>query len=293
MDERLERFMDAAHRVKDSYPDVRALCTAEKKAIQRDYSTDDSRRVRLTRYRNRLRDAGLTRYFLKQLRLPKARAHALRVQYKMQVNTLDSHQQPIRDSRALIDKALWCLSSRYYSVMLNGLALVSGRRPVELCVTGDFDATDGSLPAGHIWFSGQAKTRNAERADSAYVIPLLCDPHVFCEAFARFHTLKDFTPYDAMVHGPEAALKFKQYGTIFGDAYQHHFASLMPPKTTVRNLRDAYGLIAYATCRSADSNIAISLYLRNILGHDQALGETAMSYQKFYLAEFPPPQWEL
>jgi len=284
VDARIHTFLTHAEQVQHDRTSVRTLCRAELRAIDRDYRTDASRKVRITAYRNALRDARLTKYFLTALRLPKARAQQLRTSYDLQVATKSEHQVPIYQYERLVEKALMCLDSPHYSTVLMGLCLLSGRRPVELCVTADF-CEDETLPPGHVWFTGQAKTRSEEEAHDAFAIPLLCDVPTFIDAWTRFITMKDFSVYDGAVHGRSAAEKFKALGKTFGEAYTRHFASLMPPDTSVRNLRDAYGLIAYHTCRPAHPQIAINLYLRQVLGHSDTIGQTAQSYQKFFLAE--------
>ena len=291
MDARITSFLTRAEQVQHDRKAVQVLCRAELRAIDRDYSTDASRKVRITAYRNALRDAGLTKYFLTALRLPKVRAQQLRTSYDLQVATKSENQQVIYEHERLIDKALSCLDSPYYSTVLMGLALLSGRRPVELCVTGDF-CEDDTLPDGHVWFAGQAKTRSEEESQAAFAIPLLCDVPRFIDAWKRFLTMKDFSIYDAEVHGRSAADKFKALGKTFGEAYTAHFAPLMPSGTSVRHLRDAYALIAYHTCRPAHPQIAINLYLKQILGHSDSKGQTAQSYQKFYLVAFAQPEWE-
>jgi len=283
MDMRIPSFVERVIQGKASRPTVRVLMHEEFTAIDRDYQTENSRRVRITQYRNAMKDAGLPKYIWSMLRLPKARSRELRPKYDQQVAEKSSDQQPIYQYPRLIEKALTCLESPHYSTVLMGLCLLSGRRPVELCVQGDF-CEDESLPEGHVWFSGQAKTRDDELAHAAFAIPLLCDVPTFIDAWTRFLTMKDFTGYEGE--------RFKSLGKTFGEAYTKHFASLMPADTSVRHLRDAYALIAYHTCRPAHPQIAINLYLKKILGHSDSKGQTAQSYQKFYLADFARPQWE-
>jgi hypothetical protein len=173
--------------------------------------------------------------------------------------------------------------------------LLSGRRPIELCLTGDFCA-DEALPLHHVWFTGQAKTRDEERAQQPMRIPLLCDTTLFLDAFERFlhlPSLPEFLQGDVDENNPDIRRKFKQCGITYGGAYRTHFARLMPAGTTAYSLRDAYGLIAFYTARPPGSPNNPSLYLREILGHDDERGETSLSYQTLTLAEFSPPQWEL
>jgi hypothetical protein len=283
MDARIASFLTRAEQVQHDRKAAHTLCRAEVRLIEQWRTTDASRKDLLTDYRNALRDKRMTKYFLTAMRLPKVRARQLRVSYDLQVAAKSEDQQPIYHHERLIDKALACLDSRYYSTVLLGLCLLSGRRPIEICMTGDF-CEDVNLPEGQVWFAGQAKTRNEEREEQPFAIPLLCDVPRFIDAWDRFRTMKDFTSYDGR--------RFKSLGKTFGEAYTAHFAPLMPSDTTVRNLRDAYALIAYHTCRPAHPQIAINLYLKQILGHSDSKGQTAQSYQKFYLAAFAKPQWE-
>jgi Telomere resolvase ResT/TelK catalytic domain len=283
MDDRISTFLGRVAPVKQSKPTVRTLCQEEWQAIDSQYRTEDSRRVRVTAYRKAMKEAGLPKYVWSMLRMPKVRARALRPLYDAKVADKSSNQQPIHHYQALVEKALDCLTSRSYATVMVGLCLLSGRRPIEICMTGDF-CEDASLPERHVWFSGQAKTRDDELAQAPFAIPLLCDVPTFIDAWTRFLDMKDFRGYEGE--------RFKSLGKTFGEAYARHFAALMPPDTSVRHLRDAYGLIAYHTCRPAHPHIAINLYLKKILGHSDSKGQTAQSYQKFYLAEFANPQWE-
>src|SRR4029453_14904261 len=194
---------------------VRALSREELVAIDRDYHTEDSRRVRITKYRNAMKDAGLPKYVWSMLRLPKARSRELRPKYDRQVAEKSSNQQPIYQYPRLIDTALTCLESPHYSAVLMGLCLLSGRRPVELCVTGDF-CEDETLPEGHVWFSGQAKTRDDELAQAAFAFPILCPVATFIDAWTRFLAMKDFTGYEGE--------RFKSLSKTFNEAYTKHFA---------------------------------------------------------------------
>ena len=295
-DPRIETFLKKAAAVADSRDKARALCQEELKTIEREYgqrskgNPDKSRKTRLTKYRNALKRAGLTKYFLTALRLPKVRARALRTDYDAVVVTRGTDQQPIYNHQALIDKAISCLDSPFYGVVLVGLALLSGRRPAELCVTGDF--CEENAAEGHVWFVGQAKSRDEELAETPYEIPILCDIPRFLDAWTRFITMRDFTKYASTVPGQSVSPKFNQTGVVFGASYAKHFARLMPPDTTVRNLRDAYGLICFHTRQRPESHVAINLYLKKILGHSDSKGQTAQSYQKYYLAEFALPREE-
>jgi len=291
VDARISTFVTRVTAAKHSRPTVRALCQEEWQAIDAQYRTEDSRRVRVTAYRNAMKDAGLPKYVWTVLRMPRQRARALRPLYGAQVGAKSENQQPIYDYQRLIEVAVRCLESPHYSNVLVGLCLLSGRRPVELCLTGDF-CEDDALPQGQVYFKGQAKTRDDELADVAFAIPLLCDVSVFIDGWTRFLTMKDFSSYAG-----ERFKRFKALAKTFGEAYDRHFATLMPPNTSVRNLRDAYALIAYHTCRPAHPHIAINLYLKQILGHgmkeySDSKGTTAQSYQKFYLADFATSQRE-
>jgi hypothetical protein len=93
----------------------------------------------------------------------------------------------ITNAQGMIDKANELLDSDSAYDLACGLLLATGRRPVEIFKTGNFEA----IAANKVLFSGQAKTRNSEHAKDNYEIYTLANSSKVVNALAKLRRLKD------------------------------------------------------------------------------------------------------
>lgn len=173
--------------------------------------------------------------------------------------------------------------------LLVGLALLTGRRPVEIALLGDLRTIRRKNPPKGNWavFSGQAKTRDAEgTAQDAYEIPLLADTKLILNAWK---VLKHVIP--PAICTPEAYANTGAKGAF--EVVTKNF----PPGTKLYDLRAIYAALTWP--RFAPPECSMPAWAGTVLGHKlltpdegpaprgAALADTATA--AFYLRYFLPP----
>lgn len=186
------------------------------------------------------------------------------------------------DASKLIEAARVLLQSEDYYPALVGLAVITGRRMIELAKTGTFESQDeyadpraeehADEHAEHrAMFRGQAKKKFAEFLDQLhYTIPLLAPFAEVNEAFQRIRGLKNFddVPNDA-VHtliGVQANAAAKQFLS------QKDLVEFQT-EPTFHNARVLYGNLSFVRF---EHSMSINLWLKNVLGHESL--ETSLNY---------------
>lgn len=165
------------------------------------------------------------------------------------------------------------------------LSAVSGRRRIELMVTGDFKVKSSRK----IEFFGQAKKRTGE--DNGRIIYTLCDAKLFveklailrgCPAASDFHNIMENKPIEETrsEHGLIDAILAKAWNpwvkTFFGD-----------DRRVFKDSRAIYARIAYETWFKHDprwKNLDEDVFFSEILGHDDE--NSQLHYKQFKLHNF-------
>jgi len=174
------------------------------------------------------------------------------------------------DASKLIEAARLLMQSEDYYPALVGLAVITGRRMIELAKTGTFESIEEHTEHGAI-FHGQAKKKFAEfLEDFHYTIPLLAPFAEVNEAFQRIRGLKNFddVPNDAVhtlisVQANAAVKKFLSQKDLV--------EFLTEP--TFHNARVLYGNLSFVRF---EHSMSINLWLKNVLGHESL--ETSLNY---------------
>jgi hypothetical protein len=155
-------------------------------------------------------------------------------------------------------------------IAIAALCALTGRRPYEVAVTGHF-APD---PDDHrrILFSGQAKTRDVERAAEEFSIPVLADRELVLEAIAILRT--KIEPMDNTTFS-------QRFAKEIGIASKRAFKDLNGEPIKPRDLREAYAAVAYY--EFAPRRVTEIQFLNDILGHKTEYLDTTLYYLGFYI----------
>lgn len=175
------------------------------------------------------------------------------------------HQKLLMEPDKIVAVATGLLSSEKWPEICVGLAVVTGRRLVELLQIGQFEVRT----AYSMMFSGQAKRRDDDELP-LYEIPTLCDSSLVLNAFNRLRLLLDTT-------GLERREVSQRYGPAAREAAREHFSTLIPAREGKADIinhtfRTVYSRIAvryYAPPRIADVH-----YMATIQGHYDKLQES-------------------
>ncbi len=149
------------------------------------------------------------------------------------------------------------------------LCALTGRRPVEVALRGQFVPVPGSRY--QVVFSGQAKTRDAERAVAPYTIPILGDRDLIMEAIEKLRS-----EIDQNIDNKQFSAK---YNKEIGLASKKAFQDLDDRPLIPSDLREAYAAVAYY--EYAERNVLDIAYKCEILGHK--LMDTTLDYLGFYI----------
>ncbi|WP_083874742.1 protelomerase family protein [Nocardia paucivorans] len=149
-----------------------------------------------------------------------------------------------------------CLRLRWSTnAAIAALCALSGRRPVEIALTGKFTPTPGTRH--EVVFSGQAKTKDDERAEAPYVIPILGDRALFLEGIERLRAEIDMTMDPKKFnsrHAKEIGIQSKR---VFKDL---DGKPIMPS-----DLREAYAAVSFY--EFAPKQVTEIRYKGDVLGH--------------------------
>ncbi|CAM9453583.1 unnamed protein product, partial [Phaeothamnion confervicola] len=169
---------------------------------------------------------------------------------------------------ALIVAARNLMRSPNYFEALLGVAIVTGRRMIELAKTGSFEQTSCTYA---VLFHGQAKKKYAEfGADTPYVIPVLAPTSDVIQCVERIRQLRCFDDIDNDdVHrriGVQANCAAKK---LFSNKSLLELHAV----PTFHNARMIYG---HLTFYKFNHSMSINLWLKTVLGHDGL--ETSLNY---------------
>ncbi|WP_194838872.1 protelomerase family protein [Nocardia sp. XZ_19_369] len=237
------------------------------------YSDDVNRKVVIA-YRNAIRDEfGENAPVLKALRYSKARTDEYNARLVAFRTYKHNNMRPVKASEYIAAgvELITDTMTRRWSNM-NAIAAVcglTGRRPFEVACTGNF-APDPARPH-FVLFSGQAKTRDDERAHATYSFPVLGARDHILTAVAELRKKIDPNMDNDTFNNEYASNIGKKVKKVFHDA---HGKPIKP-----RDLRDAYAAIAVR--RFAPSDISDVQYMNTILGHKSGSLDTTTYYIAF------------
>jgi telomere resolvase len=249
-------------------------CMAEKRELKRyGYALGSLRRT-LTDYRHALRDRfGDDHLALRYIRLSKADVAEMREDYANTVEEQNLNMRPVRldELVATATKIVREAEGRHPAAIAAALALLTGRRVVELLKTGRF--SEGTKRRTLI-FSGQAKTGGSKNARTdPYEIPVHAEPKLLLAAFRILRREFDCTE---LTNGGVND-RYSKRLSIHANAL---FADANRTPLTMHELRAVYAIAAYAWL--APVTISPIAYLPRILGHGHGDYTTSHSYWKFH-----------
>ncbi len=253
-------------------------------APQRGYAPATVRSV-LRDYRNAIRaQLGESHPALRYLKPSAATQQQVKDEQTERIYAMHHNLRPI-SCEDLVDTADTLISSPRSTaplVVAAALLLLTGRRPWEILATGGFK------PAGDdaLVFSGQAKTRGAESAQTEpYTIPVLTDPDRIVFAFKALRDRYDLSGLDykkahnrySKTLGQYARQYFKDenHGKVLAGSDRQHDGGITPS-----DLRAAYATIAFEWF--APDEVSLNAYFACILGHSEYDFVTSLSYCTFY-----------
>lgn len=283
MVDRITAFIEQATLVQHSKTRAAELCRKERQTLYEDYS-DFTVHYMLTQYRNALRNANLADTYLPLLREPVRKVRANQKRQRADVYQRQSHQRPIHNPDALVDRAVELLEHSSYAVLGLAISLLTGRRDYEVFVTAEF-STARQQPHC-VRFTGQAKTRNTKMAQRPYSIPVLTERQRIIDALARLRSSRDFTEYlpgsTTATEALPSRVFHERFGKTIREACTRYFQSHIPD-CSPHDLRRVYAIIAYDWFAPPD--MSANRYISEILGHSENDLGTVQSYHDFYLAE--------
>lgn len=179
--------------------------------------------------------------------------------------------EPI-DAERIVARASELLHSDSYLQRTAAIAALTGRRPVEILKSGEFQL---GLDDHTLVFSGQAKTRDEEgRGKDAYEIPTLAERDRIVDAVAQLRA--ELSVPTKRAERPIAELEASELNDRIGKPLrqitQREFGM------TPQELRAAYATIARA--RFAPERGAFGFFAE-VLGHNWLDEKTGLSYAKY------------
>lgn len=154
-----------------------------------------------------------------------------------------------------------------------GVVAMTGRRPYEVGCVGSFEPD--SADASRVMFSGQTKTRETERAASAYSIPVLAERDLVLETVSRIREEVDSTLGNKTYS--------QRFGKEVGIVTKRTFIDADGQPIIPRELREAYAAVAY--CKFAHRTITEVQFYNEILGHQGTDLNTSLFYFAFYVSD--------
>jgi Ti-type conjugative transfer relaxase TraA len=177
----------------------------------------------------------------------------------------------IVDASSITRAAEKMLDSDSYLNRVAGVITLTGRRPVEILKTGEFQL---GLGANEIIFSGQAKTRDSEKALAGFEIPALAQRDKVLATIAQLR--EELSVPNRHTEKPVSELDASQINDRVGKGLraimQREFG--MKPQ----EMRAAYAEIART--RFAPQRGAFPYYAQ-VLGHNVLDDKTSLSYAKY------------
>jgi len=209
----------------------------------------------------------------KQACLDTAERDRINEQYKIKVKNQMQNLIKIENVPEFLAVSEELLVSRMYNRQILGLLALTGRRTVEIALTGSLDPISDTTAL----FEGQAKTGDNE--SHPYVIPVLSDSSKLRDAIISLRSKKpEFLDYthdnlNNTIASKLSRIVKNEYKGVFSPDYN----------ITVHSLRGAYGALCTAFFKPV--NMDGGEYLSTILGHSALDFTTRASYLKFYICE--------
>jgi len=196
---------------------------------------------------SKLRALNLFPDYIRALKVSNDERIKLQKKQETALNTKMSHAFKI-DARDILNKALMILEDNKSNIFQIAcvLALVSGRRMVEIFKTGDFSKVGTNTAL----FTGQAK----KKVENEYKIPILVDFDIFEKSLQRLRITKnteDMSNVDVNL----------RYSTSCNSAAR----KFLGEKRHFHDFRGIYALIAYHAATS--HTLSMNLFVSQVLGH--------------------------
>lgn len=195
-------------------------------------------------------------------------------------NYLIGNRLVINEWREMVAVAENLLDSSSAYEICAGLLLLTGRRTVEIWLTGNFAVIDSD----RVVFSGQAKNANSRNPRDNYEIPVLANAQKIVDALKRLREIKNFA-------GKSEREVNSLTSNRLGKVVKKHFNRFIkvPVNQSFDNLQD-YGFIEARNLRPCYVHIAQDKFLplsdlhkfaHDVLGHVKS--DTASNYMEFIL----------
>jgi integrase len=257
-----------------------ALCVEKRNELQARLSTPAAARRYLTVYRAAVKNHPLitkTIALLNSLKIAKKANEKIQKAYEVGIRLRTQKQAftviPAAAVPAIITKALELLASENKLKTAAALMLLTGRRTVEIFLTGAFKAVPKN--ANFATFSGQAKKREGD-SGRPYKIPLLTNCagviaaqkwlHLQYSNTEKFNTA---AAVNSRISSELSRIVKKEFGAFLGEDAKPH------------DLRKAYISICYYLFAD-DNKIDFQGYACKYLGHaDAVAGLTSEAYNKY------------
>lgn len=246
-----------------------------KKPDGQKFSPDVNRKV-IIAYRDAIRDAfGADSPLLKVMHYSKARTDDYNARLVASRTYKHHHMRPVNASeyitagKELITEMVTGDRKWSNAKAIAAVCGLTGRRPFEVACTGNF-TPDPARPH-YILFSGQAKTRDVDRAHATYSFPVLAArDHVLAAVAELRHNINPNmdNPTFSQGYAKNIGIEAK---SVFHDA---HGEPIKP-----RDLREAYAAIAVRMF--APSDVSDVQFMNTILGHKFESLDTTLYYIGF------------
>jgi hypothetical protein len=261
--------------------EIKRVCLGEMEYLRKSYKTASSLRNGCTVYRNHFREVMkkensrtievVLEKASKHFRLTSKQRMNVRKAYENKITGRQHNLRHISDVDGYIFKSEELLSATSYIDRLLGLCALTGRRSAEILTSAKFTVAGEDL-----FFEGQLKTKG--RGDiGGYQIPVLTDPEVVVEGVARMRKERP----DLVGNPPLAHTRTSK---ILSVKVKTHYQEYLGEKVIVRDLRRAYGTLAYVL-NDKRFEVAKQRYISDILGHGATDRVTGGSYVDFEVTD--------
>ena len=192
------------------------------------------------------------------------------------------------DCQKIIDLATKKLYSDRWEDIMVGLAILTGRREVEIAYNSHFNEYDRNI----LLITGLLKKRENEDEKSTYRVPCLIDSSEIIVAFERFRTMVHYkfqryrelpiSESEPLFNGNEC----KQLSTFLKtDELTIYLKNLMGESFTFRDFRTVYGSIINQYALNITNGDYAANYTKNSLGHSSS--DSTVHYLKYNFTNFP------
>lgn len=198
----------------------------------------------------------------------------------------------VHGTLAYIQQAIGLARSRDSMRVIAGLIALTGRRPVEVAITGKVSPLKGEGGDYCVVFEGQAKTkeRHGTMHGVPFPIPVLCAPPIVLEAWARLRGSERGQQIAAMTPRTFNTRLGTTLGYIVGTEFRSYLRGPRQ-KAQPKDLRGIYAEI----CNQIYNGDGLvgrrimdnGLYYGRILGHGAHSGQVSDAYKAFVLDDLP------